>query len=103
MPGRKSSAAASHSLSHSALAAPLTLARTHSGWYLPERGNRSETDGLSKVMQILLLAPLVRAGVHETARGDSGTVGAAALVYRRNRNDLCNVPQPFQPQVTAKK
>ena len=42
MPGCKSSAAASHSLSHSALAAPLTLARTHSGWYLPERGNRSE-------------------------------------------------------------
>src|SRR5215813_1467253 len=67
MPARKSSAAASHSLSHSALAAPLTLARTHSGWYLAERGNRSETDGLSEVMQILLLAPLVLAGLHETA------------------------------------
>ena len=50
MPGRKSSAAASHSVSHSALAPPLMLAMTHSGLYFEERGNRSETNRLSEVM-----------------------------------------------------
>src|SRR6266576_3009388 len=50
MPGRKSIAAASHSVIQSAFAAPLTLARTHSGWYCEERGNRSETSRLSEVM-----------------------------------------------------
>src|SRR5258707_11054741 len=50
MPGRKSSAAASHSVIHSALAPPLTLAMTHSGWYFEERGNRSETSRFSKVI-----------------------------------------------------
>ena len=48
MPGRRSSAAASHSLSHKALAAPLMLARIHSELYFAERGNRSETNGLSE-------------------------------------------------------
>src|SRR5437870_2191589 len=52
IPGRKSSAAASHSVNHSALAPPLTLAMTHSGWYFDERGNRSETNRLSEVMWI---------------------------------------------------
>src|SRR2546422_6626956 len=42
IPGRRSSAEASHSVSHSALAPPLTLALIHSRWYLDERGNRSE-------------------------------------------------------------
>jgi hypothetical protein len=52
IPGRKSSAVASHSVNHSALAPPLTLAMTHSGWYFDERGNRSETNRLSEVMWI---------------------------------------------------
>src|SRR5438093_1530954 len=52
MPGRKSSAAASHSVIHSALAPPLALAMTHSGWYFEERGNRSEASRLSRVMWI---------------------------------------------------
>src|SRR5271163_80838 len=55
MPGRKSISEASHSLSHSGLAAPLTLARTHSGSYFAERRNRSETNGLSEIMRILPL------------------------------------------------
>ena len=38
MPGRKASAAASHSVSQSEFAPPLTLAITHSGWYREERG-----------------------------------------------------------------
>ncbi len=54
MPGRKSIAAASHSLSHSGLAAPLTLARTQSGLYFAARGNRLETCGISEIMRILL-------------------------------------------------
>src|SRR2546430_8210810 len=50
MPGRKSSAVASHSVTHRALAALLALATIHSGWYLEERGNRSETDCFSETM-----------------------------------------------------
>jgi hypothetical protein len=42
MPDRISSSDVSHSVSHSALAPPLALARTQSGWYCEERGNRSE-------------------------------------------------------------
>src|SRR5262245_17553788 len=38
IPGRKSSAEVSHSVSQSEFAPPLTLARTHSGWYCEERG-----------------------------------------------------------------
>src|SRR5437870_1812589 len=50
MPGRKSSAVASHSVIHSELTPPLALAMTHSGWYFEERGNRSETSRVSKVI-----------------------------------------------------
>src|SRR5438552_2257830 len=50
MPGRRSSASASHSVSHRALAPLLRLAMTHSGWYFDERGNRSETSRLSEIM-----------------------------------------------------
>src|SRR5437867_1713118 len=50
MPGRKSSTSVSHSVSHSELAPPLTLAITHSGLYREERGNRAETSWLSEVM-----------------------------------------------------
>src|SRR5947208_11366560 len=50
MPGRRSSAVVSHSVSQSELAPPLTLAMTHSGWYCEERGNRSETSRVSRVM-----------------------------------------------------
>src|SRR5437764_1541327 len=42
MPGRISSAEASHSVSHSEFAPPLAFARTHSGWYCEARGNWSE-------------------------------------------------------------
>ena len=49
MPGRRSSAVVSHSVTQSALAPPLALARTQSGWYCEERGNRSETSRLSEV------------------------------------------------------
>ena len=52
IPGRRSSAPASHSVNHSGLAPPLTLAMTHSGWYCEARGNRSETNRLSEVMGI---------------------------------------------------
>ena len=43
MPGRRSSAAASHSVSQSEFAPPLALAMIHSGWYFEARGKRSET------------------------------------------------------------
>src|SRR5437588_3972499 len=43
MPGRSSSAAASHSVSHREFAPPLAFAKTHSGWYCEARGNCSET------------------------------------------------------------
>ena len=49
MPGRKSSAVVSHSVSQSELAPPLTLAMTHSGWYCEERGKRSEASRLSGI------------------------------------------------------
>src|SRR3989442_485155 len=52
MPVRKSSDAASHSVIQRALAPPLALAMTHSGWYLEERGNRLERSRLSEVMCI---------------------------------------------------
>ncbi len=49
MPGRRSSAVASHSVSHSELAPPLTLAMIQSGWYFEARGNRSEMNRSSEV------------------------------------------------------
>jgi hypothetical protein len=49
MPGRKSIAVVSHSVSQSEFAAPLILDVTHSGWYFQERGKRSETSTLSEV------------------------------------------------------
>jgi hypothetical protein len=50
MPGRKFMASESHSVSHNALAPPLALAMTQSGWYFDERGNRSETNRSSEVI-----------------------------------------------------
>src|SRR5215471_8807412 len=38
IPGRRSSVEVSHSVSQSEFAPPLTLARTHSGWYREDRG-----------------------------------------------------------------
>jgi hypothetical protein len=48
---RKLSASASHSVSHSALAPPPALPMTHSGWYVDERGNRSQTNRVSLFME----------------------------------------------------
>src|ERR1039458_8658862 len=56
MPGRKSNAAVSHSVSQSELAPPLTLDVTHSGWYCEERGKRSETSSLSEVTLLPILS-----------------------------------------------
>jgi len=39
MPGRKTNDSPSHSVNHSGLAPPLTLARIQSGWYSEERGD----------------------------------------------------------------
>src|SRR5216683_5403340 len=49
IPGRKSSAVVSHSVSQSEFAPPQTLARTHSGWYCEERGKLVEMNRLSEV------------------------------------------------------
>jgi len=49
IPGRKSSAEVSHSVSQSEFAPPLTLARTHSGWYCEERGKLVEMNRWSEV------------------------------------------------------
>src|ERR1700676_3668289 len=51
MPGRRSSAKASHSVSHSEFAPPLAFAKTHSGWYCEERGNCWETSRTSEGME----------------------------------------------------
>src|SRR5215471_7273441 len=51
MPGRRSSAEASHSVSQSELAPLLAFARTHSGWYCEARGNCSETSRSSEGME----------------------------------------------------
>src|SRR5437870_3667072 len=66
MPGRRSSAVVSHSVNQSALAPPLALARTHSGWYCEERGKRSETSRVSAVMWILLELNLLAAGKNQS-------------------------------------
>ena len=50
MPGRRSSAEASHSVSQSEFAPPLAFAKTHSGWYCEARGNWSETSRSSEGM-----------------------------------------------------
>src|SRR5271165_4371692 len=50
MPGRRCSAEASHSVSHSEFAPPLAFAKTHSGWYCEARGNCSETSRTSDPM-----------------------------------------------------
>src|SRR5215831_14821559 len=47
IPGRQASPVESHSASQSELAAPLALANNHSGWYLEDRGKRSESSRLS--------------------------------------------------------
>lgn len=49
IPGCKSSAEVSHSVSQSEFVPPLTLARTHSGWYCEERGKLVEMNRLSEV------------------------------------------------------
>src|SRR6266568_2401606 len=54
MPGWRSSAVVSHSVNQSEFALPRALAMSHSGWYLEERGNRSETSRLSEVTLISL-------------------------------------------------
>ena len=51
MPGCSSSASASHSVSHSGLAPPLTLATIQSGWYFEERGNCLEINRLSEAIE----------------------------------------------------
>ena len=50
IPGRRSSADASHSVSQSEFAPPLAFATIHSGSYRDERGNRSETGWSSVLM-----------------------------------------------------
>src|SRR5207247_446429 len=51
MPGRRSSAEASHSVSHREFAPPLAFAKTHSGWYCDERENRSDMSRTSESMR----------------------------------------------------
>ena len=49
MPGRRSNASASHSVTHSAFAPPLALASTQSGWYFDERENCADMSRWSEV------------------------------------------------------
>ena len=55
IPGRRSSADVSHSAIQSGFAAPLMLARSHSGLYCEERGNRSEIVGWSEIVWVSVL------------------------------------------------
>jgi hypothetical protein len=50
----------------SALAPPLALALTHSGWYFVERGKRSRTNPLFEVM----VKPLLVDDARLSTRGD---------------------------------
>src|SRR5215218_2438231 len=52
MPGRRSSAEASHSVNQSEFAPPLAFAKTHSGWYCDDFGNRTEASRLSVSMSL---------------------------------------------------
>ncbi len=49
-PQPRSSTVVSHSVSQSEFAPPLAFARTHSGWYCEDRGNRSDTSRSSEAM-----------------------------------------------------
>src|SRR5580658_7420999 len=55
IPDRKFNAEASHSVSQSEFAPPLTLARAHSGWYCEDRGNLVEINRLSEVTFLSIL------------------------------------------------
>src|SRR6266576_1199709 len=97
MPGRKSSAEASHSVSQSEFAPPLTLARTHSGWYCEERGNRSETSRLSEGMWMSLLKqndphpdPLPSDGERE--QPDLSFAASKAVGYADRRRTILPLP-----------
>src|SRR5213594_291965 len=93
MPGRKSSAAASHSVIHSALAPPLALAMTHSGWYFEERGNRSETNRWSDVMWTSACRP----PQHPVRRG----LGGDDKAFEIQINPARDVPQPVRRHPSA--
>src|SRR5688572_26444091 len=66
IPGRRSIALVSHSVSHSALAPPLAFASTQSGWYFEERGKRSE---MSRVSVVTLRSIPIFRDVHQTPDG----------------------------------
>jgi hypothetical protein len=51
IPARRSMASASHSVIQSGFAAPLTPARSHSGWYRDARGNRPVSNRSSRLMR----------------------------------------------------
>ena len=55
IPGRRSSADVSHSAIQSGFAAPLMLARSHSGLYCEARGNRSEMVGWAEIVWVSVL------------------------------------------------
>src|SRR4029079_16358114 len=52
IPGCRSSADASHSVSHSTFAPLLQWPTTQSGWYAEERGNRSDNRRSSRIMAL---------------------------------------------------
>src|SRR6266851_4876440 len=92
IPGRKSSAEVSHSVSQSEFAPPLTLAMTHSGWYCEERGNRSETSRLSEVGCISVFKqndphpdPPVR---REREQPDPSLAASKAVAYADQRRTI---------------
>src|SRR3989304_5332068 len=69
MPDRRSRDSASHSVSHSALAPPLTLATTHSGGYADERGNLRDDSASNMSLASSWLTGRSTSG--ETRRGES--------------------------------
>jgi hypothetical protein len=75
MPGCRSSADVSHSVSHSALAPPLTALRTQSGWYCEERGKRLETSSRSEFTWISLQSSIGRLPPLRTAIANRPTKG----------------------------
>ena len=86
MPGRRSSASASHSVSHSELAPPLTPASTHSGWYAEARGNRSEIKRESVITRSSVgpnaSSSATRPAGRVDCNRDAGLAGFAAALVR---------------------
>src|SRR5262249_34399033 len=103
MPGRRSSAGASHSASQSAFAPPLAFAKTHSGWYRDARGNWSEISRPSRGMASSFLSEYSDRRTAATSTLLLRLAGLGQRLHVRRRQHLLRPPlRPLRvnPDVT---